>query len=976
MRDNFTHFWNRTRALLLDERQGEAIDLVESRFGTARNWASLHLLREEDSEFSEVFLSRLEYFRSSDVLSDQQFGLAIAEDLVLCSLIQPPPPTIELMIYALYVRTLSRLGCTPEVIQASRRALSRARKLNQRHDGHSLAVANMFGLALHDIGRNRRAELVLRWTERSRREHEPGSIGLAYTLQNLGQVSNALGKTEEALLQLHEALVIKEGQKEPDNRSIANTLALLAGVQIERGQTEDALARYKRALGIRLGTLAYNHPDILRNRLSLADLLLDLNESEEAEDQLNQCDRILSDGSFRHINREIARYLNLRAHLLSKHLKPNEQIDRIKALADRLKALPNIRSFEAVEMANTLAFELGMAGKIDDAIAVIESASATPDIDRVSKRSIETTRANLLVRKGDFGKAKALADRILTETLTADLLSMRTKREALLAKAGACDGLQEWAECRDALRKMLHEEVKKVRARVSSSSILRASRNFRDSSLAGYARYLSLIEDRFATDQVALAELEETGAEIFGLETVARQFLQEKSTRMALSVDDVLSTNLEALSSPSNADEILAAYVARIEQESRADSLKQSIGFGDAKQARPPIPDGHILVQIFSYPRTFPHQVEAKHFWATSVDDQRYAALLTFRSGKSRRHRFLALGGQKKIANAVQLDRFHIIEKHPTLDTHALSELFCDLVSVVSNFSHCTITPDGYTWFYPLFALRAPNSQRVIDTTACCVAFAEPAGATGDSVGSRTRARVVTVGDVSHDLPKASMRFNSPFPALDSTKAELDSVSRYFPNAQRLERDSANMATVVAALQMRPDIFHFAGHGFAFPLDDVAQSPLPFLSEAEDDLLRCGLALAGCNGWSAGLPTPRDVGTGLLLGIDISILDLQGVGLVILSGCSTALGTAAMRDGMNGLAKAFQLAGVASVIASLWEVPDKETGELFDSFYRALREGANSVDALRLAQLSIARNGHPLVNWGAFVHYGHGFRLG
>jgi CHAT domain-containing protein len=78
---------------------------------------------------------------------------------------------------------------------------------------------------------------------------------------------------------------------------------------------------------------------------------------------------------------------------------------------------------------------------------------------------------------------------------------------------------------------------------------------------------------------------------------------------------------------------------------------------------------------------------------------------------------------------------------------------------------------------------------------------------------------------------------------------------------------------------------------------------------------------------------------------------------------------------MYGLAKAFQLAGVASIIASLWKVPDEKTAQLFNIFYGALSTGSDSVEALRLAQLSLAQSGHPVADWGAFVHYGPGFAL-
>src|SRR5207344_546988 len=59
--------------------------------------------------------------------------------------------------------------------------------------------------------------------------------------------------------------------------------------------------------------------------------------------------------------------------------------------------------------------------------------------------------------------------------------------------------------------------------------------------------------------------------------------------------------------------------------------------------------------------------------------------------------------------------------------------------------------------------------------------------------------------------------------------------------------------------------------------------------------------------------------------------------LVTLSACGTALGKEMGGEGLIGLTRAFQYAGARSVLASLWKVEDKATGELMKRFYTHLK---------------------------------------
>jgi CHAT domain-containing protein len=120
---------------------------------------------------------------------------------------------------------------------------------------------------------------------------------------------------------------------------------------------------------------------------------------------------------------------------------------------------------------------------------------------------------------------------------------------------------------------------------------------------------------------------------------------------------------------------------------------------------------------------------------------------------------------------------------------------------------------------------------------------------------------------------------------------------------------------------------------------------------------------------NGGEPDPaRD---GLLTARDVAELSLGQTELVVLSACETALGTAINGEGRLGLARAFGVAGVGTVIAAGWEVESEATTALFTSFYGHLQAGRRPAEALRDAQLAAIALGRSdgsdsITTWAAF----------
>jgi CHAT domain-containing protein len=94
------------------------------------------------------------------------------------------------------------------------------------------------------------------------------------------------------------------------------------------------------------------------------------------------------------------------------------------------------------------------------------------------------------------------------------------------------------------------------------------------------------------------------------------------------------------------------------------------------------------------------------------------------------------------------------------------------------------------------------------------------------------------------------------------------------------------------------------------------------------------------------------------------------VELLSLSACKTAAGDDRASLGLAGLAVK---SGARTAVASLWDIDDKSTSELFVAFYHNIKERTdlNRAEALRLAQLEIKkRYDHPYF-WSPFLLIGN-----
>jgi CHAT domain-containing protein len=143
-------------------------------------------------------------------------------------------------------------------------------------------------------------------------------------------------------------------------------------------------------------------------------------------------------------------------------------------------------------------------------------------------------------------------------------------------------------------------------------------------------------------------------------------------------------------------------------------------------------------------------------------------------------------------------------------------------------------------------------------------------------------------------------------------------------------------------------IMHIATHGF-FDANQNGQNPM----------LRSGLLLAGITG-----NTSRE--DGILTAYEASTLDLSNTNLVVLSACETGLGEIKNGEGVYGLQRAFEVAGVDAILMSMWKVNDQTTQELMVAFYEELLQEKPVMEAFKNAQLRIRSKYPEPLYWGAF----------
>lgn len=266
-----------------------------------------------------------------------------------------------------------------------------------------------------------------------------------------------------------------------------------------------------------------------------------------------------------------------------------------------------------------------------------------------------------------------------------------------------------------------------------------------------------------------------------------------------------------------------------------------------------------------------------------------------------------------------------------------------------SSVTRLVVVPDGVLHRVPFGALRA-NGTYIVQRYA--VALAPSAGVQAWLWAQKTRSTPATVlafgdprfatevsGDAETELYRSAFNETGGLPRLKASADEARLVGRFGVTSVVRLRDSASAWYLKHAALDSFRIIHFATHAV---VDDRAAT-------------RTALALA---------PGPGE--SGFVSPSDLAALRLRA-DLVVLSACRTAGGRIVAGEGVRGLTAPLLAAGAHAVVASYWEIGDRQTVRLVHDFYRAMAQGLPAADALRTAEVQAIERGAPPSEWAAFT---------
>jgi len=187
---------------------------------------------------------------------------------------------------------------------------------------------------------------------------------------------------------------------------------------------------------------------------------------------------------------------------------------------------------------------------------------------------------------------------------------------------------------------------------------------------------------------------------------------------------------------------------------------------------------------------------------------------------------------------------------------------------------------------------------------------------------------------------------------LPSSALEARSVADFYPNRKSvLVRDDAKESKIVDELKMA-DVAHFAMH---FVVNDESE-------------MRSGFPLAPESSNSSA------TSDGILQSYEIYGLNLRRTRLVVLSACQTGIEKQYRGEGAVGAARPFIVAGVPTVVASLWPVDSDASTQLMIEFHKHRHQSMPVVKALKQSQLELINGQNPLYRhpyyWAPFLTIG------
>ena len=271
------------------------------------------------------------------------------------------------------------------------------------------------------------------------------------------------------------------------------------------------------------------------------------------------------------------------------------------------------------------------------------------------------------------------------------------------------------------------------------------------------------------------------------------------------------------------------------------------------------------------------------------------------------------------------------------LDGRRLGDLWTRIEELLdAGYDHLIVAPHGPGHYVPWHLLgpeECPLAQRCAVSVLPNLALLQHGTYTDLAMVTLRRSPPASFGLSYRTVSSAGMG------RLPNGEDEAAKIAQILGVAPVLEEDATTEA-VIEALENAPYV-HVSAHG----------------KHNTDAAAFQGIQLAG---------TP-----GRLTAHRLSALDLRGLRLVTLSACETGLGRFDRADNLRGIPAALFLAGVRSIVGTLWEARASAAEVFFVALYQQLiTQHATIASAYRAAQAQTRLAFPAYRDWGAFVLMG------
>jgi tetratricopeptide (TPR) repeat protein/CHAT domain-containing protein len=856
-------------------------------------------------------------------------------------------------------------------------ALQNIHSFNRQHNlgdtGYSNILNDMAVIHFESGNYAEAMQLMRRALDMDRDESGDDSLAVARDLDHMGWIHYHMGNESEAEATYEHALAIMQNQGEEGSlqrASLYNRLGILRNTQLDYASAEEM---FKKALRIRSNRLEPDHPSIAETRGSLGRLLQNLGRYEEAEELLQEsleslkikrgenhpyvAGTMLSLGRLREIQGDYAE--------AERYYQQAIEIDRTVLGEEHPSYAMTLNSLARVYAATNRTAE---AGELLEQVTKIENQM----IGQIFSIGAESQRmAYLNTIRGTFYAFLSL----VREHLSQEPQKIRSAWELVLRRKGI--GAEALAAQRDALLsdrcpvelKSKLQELLTIRKQIGMKTIS-------GPGVEGLQEHQDLLSEWHTRREMLEAEIAEQVPEIQLIRelTLERQFIAA-----ALPTDSVLVefvfyfpydfTAVQGLGEPTWGPGRYLAFVVRSDDPEST----EMIDLGEAE----------IIDSLISAFRGTISGEDERGGEQELSDSMAIPDHVSMRSDQSTLNAALL-----ETTRHLQPAGVPSASQDRTQIGIALREkIFDPILSSIGDGNQLFLAPDGDISRLPFEVLPLDEERFLVDEYEISyLSVGRDIMRVGDERPMHPSEPLV-IADPDFDLGGSDapgFKAATPFQPLKGTHHEGEGVAKQLKVEPLMGEE---VMEGVLKSRSSPNILHIATHGFFLPdperdphrdfltsltSSERAEGVLGRIAGVESPLLRSGLALAGANVWLQAKEEklPEIAEDGILTAEDVSTLNLFETEMVVLSACDTGLGDVLIGEGVFGLQRSFVLAGVKTLVMSLWKVPDAQTQELMEDFYQRLLRGQPRAAALRQAQLALKKRYPDPFYWGAFICQG------